>query len=485
MRRSSTRSSPTRSLDAACAGDRGRSRWTSPRTRSSIEKGFSPELGARPLKRAVEHHLLAPLAAAIVEQSVPDGDQFLFVTAPAASASRSPSSTRTPSRRSTGDEEPAARSSYPHLAPLAARATSASVRFVLAELERVADAVESAQTTEGPRAVGHLRARLLGARRTASSFSPRPSTSTGCRPRIQNGRAARRQARAAASRPTAAQTPSSSACSPGVCTSSTGRSPGSRTRLRPRFSCTDRPVRNRAQPTARDEDVRVDPHGDVRRLGGSLRHARDASRRARRRAPPRRLRPRLRRDPPSRVRAARPRARGRGARWQPASSIEIRFCVVVVARRPQAAGASDDVVRAPVPRSRQPRRPSVVVRRYRPGRRRSCATPCAATGRRLERVLAATSTVLAGASTSSRAVSSGRSTTARLPSPPALALARLPSPLRPSPASPPGPSATQRPSHSRRSSSIASRSPWIRSERSRSPTTPSQRPTAKRENARL
>ena len=46
-----------------------------------VEKGFSAELGARPLKRAVERHLLAPLAAAIVSRSVPEGDQFLFVTA--------------------------------------------------------------------------------------------------------------------------------------------------------------------------------------------------------------------------------------------------------------------------------------------------------------------------------------------------------------------------------------------------------------------
>ena len=53
-----------------------------------IDKGFSPELGARPLKRAVEQYLLAPLARAIVEQSVPDGDQFLFVTAPARRADR-------------------------------------------------------------------------------------------------------------------------------------------------------------------------------------------------------------------------------------------------------------------------------------------------------------------------------------------------------------------------------------------------------------
>jgi ATP-dependent Clp protease ATP-binding subunit ClpC len=46
-----------------------------------IEKGFTPELGARPLKRAVERFLLVPLAEAIVDQRVPEGDQFLFVTA--------------------------------------------------------------------------------------------------------------------------------------------------------------------------------------------------------------------------------------------------------------------------------------------------------------------------------------------------------------------------------------------------------------------
>jgi ATP-dependent Clp protease ATP-binding subunit ClpC len=45
------------------------------------EKGFSAELGARPLKRAVERYLLAPLAAAIVSRSFPTGEQFLFITA--------------------------------------------------------------------------------------------------------------------------------------------------------------------------------------------------------------------------------------------------------------------------------------------------------------------------------------------------------------------------------------------------------------------
>lgn len=44
-----------------------------------LDKGFTPDLGARPLRRAVEHYLLAPLSRTIVEHKVPDGDQFLFI----------------------------------------------------------------------------------------------------------------------------------------------------------------------------------------------------------------------------------------------------------------------------------------------------------------------------------------------------------------------------------------------------------------------
>ena len=40
---------------------------------------FRPEMGARPLKRAIDQHLLAPLAATLVEHRFPEGDQFLFV----------------------------------------------------------------------------------------------------------------------------------------------------------------------------------------------------------------------------------------------------------------------------------------------------------------------------------------------------------------------------------------------------------------------
>ncbi len=45
-----------------------------------LEKGFTPDLGARPVKRAVERYLLAPLAKTIVGHQFPEGDQFLFVS---------------------------------------------------------------------------------------------------------------------------------------------------------------------------------------------------------------------------------------------------------------------------------------------------------------------------------------------------------------------------------------------------------------------
>jgi ATP-dependent Clp protease ATP-binding subunit ClpC len=44
-----------------------------------LQKGFTADLGARPLKRAVERYLLSPLAMTIVNHQFPEGDQFLFV----------------------------------------------------------------------------------------------------------------------------------------------------------------------------------------------------------------------------------------------------------------------------------------------------------------------------------------------------------------------------------------------------------------------
>ncbi|MBP1611980.1 MAG: ATPase family protein, partial [Acidobacteria bacterium] len=44
-----------------------------------LERGFTVDLGARPLQRAIERYVLAPLAKTIVDHEVPQGDQFLFV----------------------------------------------------------------------------------------------------------------------------------------------------------------------------------------------------------------------------------------------------------------------------------------------------------------------------------------------------------------------------------------------------------------------
>jgi len=46
-----------------------------------LERGFTADLGARPLKRAVERWVLAPLSTTIVEHRVPEGDQFLLLRA--------------------------------------------------------------------------------------------------------------------------------------------------------------------------------------------------------------------------------------------------------------------------------------------------------------------------------------------------------------------------------------------------------------------
>ncbi len=44
-----------------------------------LERGFTADMGARPLRRAIDEYVLAPLARTIVEHRFPEGDQFLFV----------------------------------------------------------------------------------------------------------------------------------------------------------------------------------------------------------------------------------------------------------------------------------------------------------------------------------------------------------------------------------------------------------------------
>ncbi len=53
--------------------------WESSALEFLLERGFSPEMGARPLKRAIDQYVVAPLAGMIVEKRFPEGEQFLFV----------------------------------------------------------------------------------------------------------------------------------------------------------------------------------------------------------------------------------------------------------------------------------------------------------------------------------------------------------------------------------------------------------------------
>ncbi|MEZ5851590.1 MAG: AAA family ATPase [Hyphomicrobiaceae bacterium] len=53
--------------------------WEASALEFILEKGFSPDMGARPLKRAIDQYVVAPLAAAIVERRAPEGEQFVFV----------------------------------------------------------------------------------------------------------------------------------------------------------------------------------------------------------------------------------------------------------------------------------------------------------------------------------------------------------------------------------------------------------------------
>jgi ATP-dependent Clp protease ATP-binding subunit ClpC len=52
--------------------------WEASALEFLLAKGFSSEMGARPLKRAIDQHVIAPLAATIVERRFPEGDQFVF-----------------------------------------------------------------------------------------------------------------------------------------------------------------------------------------------------------------------------------------------------------------------------------------------------------------------------------------------------------------------------------------------------------------------
>ena len=107
-----------------------------------IEKGFSPTLGARPLQRAIEQHVLAPLAAAIVEQTVPAGDQFLFVSAPGGVRIEVAFVDPDADAAAVTAEEPMSPLGLPALAR-SGRGDERSLQYVLSEARRVSEAVDA------------------------------------------------------------------------------------------------------------------------------------------------------------------------------------------------------------------------------------------------------------------------------------------------------------------------------------------------------
>ena len=107
-----------------------------------IEQGFSPSLGARPLKRAIERYLLTAIARPIVEQAVPEGDQFLLVSAGAGALDVKfvdPDASDEPSR--DADAETSAALDLRSLA-LREHADERAARFLLDELARIRTTVE-------------------------------------------------------------------------------------------------------------------------------------------------------------------------------------------------------------------------------------------------------------------------------------------------------------------------------------------------------
>ena len=113
-----------------------------------IEQGFSPTLGARPLRRAIEQHLLASIARPIVEQAVPEGDQFLLVSAgPEALEVKFVDPDAPEERERDADAETPAALDLRSLA-LREHADEKAARFLLDELARIRSTVE-----------GELRAR--------------------------------------------------------------------------------------------------------------------------------------------------------------------------------------------------------------------------------------------------------------------------------------------------------------------------------------
>jgi len=107
-----------------------------------IEQGFTPALGARPLKRALDRHLLAQIARPIVEHAVPEGDQFLLVSAGGDGLQVEFVDPDAPGEAERDVDVASAPSADLRSIALSSRVDDRAVRFLLDELGRVRSTVE-------------------------------------------------------------------------------------------------------------------------------------------------------------------------------------------------------------------------------------------------------------------------------------------------------------------------------------------------------
>ena len=111
-----------------------------------LERGFSPDMGARPLKRAIDQYVVAPLAAAIVERRAPEGEQFVFVRSDGTAIQAEfvdPDGDGEPVVPAEGNAVPTAASSRPAqslpVIMLAAEGTAAEIAMLAAAQETIAE----------------------------------------------------------------------------------------------------------------------------------------------------------------------------------------------------------------------------------------------------------------------------------------------------------------------------------------------------------
>jgi ATP-dependent Clp protease ATP-binding subunit ClpC len=120
--------------------------WESSALEFLLEKGFSSEMGARPLKRAIDHYVIAPLAGTIVERRFPEGEQFVFFRSDGHSIQAEfvdPDADDVPAAAAA--VEPAVRRPNLPSIILAPEGTTAELETVSAQSERLEQGLASAQ----------------------------------------------------------------------------------------------------------------------------------------------------------------------------------------------------------------------------------------------------------------------------------------------------------------------------------------------------